>query len=117
MQKSSSLVKQLTPFAVLAVIVFYVIPLACKLMPSDSAMAVLVLLLLLMSPGYSFAGGLMYGWLYGFSLWFTLMLLVVFFPSIFIIYNSSAMIYLAIFGVLAVVGTGIGAFAKKKQRS
>lgn len=79
-------------------------------------MAIMMLLLLLMSPGYSFVGGLMYGWMGGFSPWFAGMIVLVFTPSVFLFYNSSALFYVFVFGGLALAGTALGAFLFKKKQ-
>lgn len=104
-EKAGGLVKYALFFAA----VFYVVPLVMK----NTFSAILVLLCLF--PVASFFCALYYGIKSGFSLWIPAITSLLFAGSIFIYYNSTAYIYIAIYGLIALLGNAAGAFLKKHE--
>lgn len=101
-------IKKLWSFLFIIVISFYLLP----LMITDTGSGMFVLLEAL--PVISFMCSLIYGLKNGFNPMFSILLMVLYIPSVFLIYNSSAMIYALIYGVLSFVGMYIGFQISKK---
>lgn len=102
-------IKKLWSFLLIIVISFYLLPLIIK----DTGTGMLVLLVAL--PIISLTCSLMYGLKNGFQPLFSILLMTLYIPSVFLIYNSSAMIYALIYGMLSFVGMFIGFQISKKQ--
>lgn len=100
--------KGLWSFLLIIIISFYLLPLMVK----DTGSGMLVLLVAL--PIISLTCSLIYGLKNGFQPLFTILLMVLFIPSVFLIYNSSAMIYAFLYGGLSCIGMYIGFHLAKK---
>ena len=98
----------LLPYAAVLAVLFYAAPLL--IVDTGSAMV----LLLIVIPLLTLVCGAVYGCRRGFSLLFPLMTAVLFTPTLFIFYNASAWVYLAVYAVIALAGTGIGRAMRKK---
>lgn len=101
-------IKNLWSFLLIIIISFYLLPLIIK----DTGAGMLVLLVAL--PIISLICSLIYGLKNGFRPLFSILLMVLYIPSVFLIYNSSAMIYALIYGVLSLIGMYIGYQIPKK---
>ena len=101
-------IKQLWSFLLIIIISFYLLPLMIK----DTGSGMLVLLVAL--PVISFICSLIYGLKNGFQPLFSILLMALFIPSVFLIYNSSAMFYAPIYGVLSFIGMYMGYQISKK---
>lgn len=86
---------------------FYLLPLLIK----DTGSAIVVLLILV--PFVCFACSLVYGARHSFHWSYAAMVAVLFTPTIFIFYNSSAWVYIIGYGVVALMGNLIGTTIKK----
>lgn len=100
--------KGLWSFLLIIMISFYLLPLMIK----DTGSGMLVLLIAL--PVISFLSSLIYGLKNGFQPFFSIVLTVFYIPSVFLLYNHSAMIYALIYGVLSFFGMLIGFQLAKK---
>lgn len=97
---------RLLPF--LGILAFYLFPLLIR----DTGSAMLMLLVAM--PAACFACSLVYGLLYR-TLWlFPVLAAILFVPTIFLYYNSSAWVYAPIYGVVALIGAWIGRMISKK---
>ena len=94
--------KGMIPFLAGIVAAFYLLPLCMR----DTGGAIVVLLLVMpaLCLGISFA----YGRRRGFHALYPLAVSLCFLPSIWIFYNESALIYVAIYGALALLGSFLG---------
>lgn len=94
--------KGMIPYLAGIVAAFYLLPFCMR----DTAGAMLVLLLAMpvLCLGISFA----YGRKRGFHLLYPLAVGLCFLPSIWIFYNESALIYVAVYGTLALLGSFLG---------
>lgn len=99
--------KQLIYFLVI-LLNYYVLPLF--ILDTGSGMFFLLFLM----PLICLAASVVYGVKNGFTLWIPLAAAVLFVPSIFLFYNISAWVYSAGYGVLALLGNGIGSLFHKK---
>ena len=81
---------------------FYLLPLLIR--GTGAAM----LLMLCAMPLIAFVSAVVYGLLRGFSLLLPAAALVLFIPTIFIHYNSSAWVYAPVYAVIVLAGVGLG---------
>ena len=88
---------------------FYLLPLLGK--DTGSAM----LLMLCVMPLIALAAGVMYGARCGFGSLPSLAALILFIPTIFLYYNSSAWAYSVVYAALVCIGTGIGTVFYQKR--
>ena len=100
-------IKKNIPFYIFIILVFYVLPLA--IIDTGSGM----FFLLLVFPILTFIASIVYGAKNGFRFYFPLLTTLLFVPSVYIHYNSSANIYAVGYGVIALIGVLIGAFFHK----
>ena len=90
------------------VVDFYILPWLIR----DTGAAMLLMLFVI--PLISFVCAVVYGFRLGFDFIFPIMAIILFTPTIFIYYNSSAWPYIIAYGVIAFVGIGIGRMFYKK---
>lgn len=96
------------PYITVLVADFYVLPWLIH----DTGAAMLLMLFVI--PLISFACAVIYGFRLGFDVIFPIMVIILFTPTIFIYYNSSAWPYIIAHGVIAFVGIGLGHVFHKK---
>lgn len=99
----------LLPYAITLAIAFYVLPLFIK----DTGSGMFMLLLVI--PLLTFVCAIVYGVRQGFDFLLTIAAIILFAPTIFIFYNTSAWIYIIAYAVIALVGNGIGRIFHKKR--
>lgn len=98
----------LLPYVIILAIAFYVLPLL--IIDTGSAMFMLLLII----PLLTFICSVIFGVRQGFDFLLTIAVIILFAPTIFY-YNMSAWVYIIAYGVIAIVGNGIGrAFQKRK---
>ena len=93
------------PYLLFMVLAFYGFPLIDR----ESGM----LTLLILFPLVCLLSAFVYGVKYSFSLVYSILIMVVFIPTIFIFYNETASIYVGIYGVISIIGNLLGTFIKK----
>ena len=97
------------PYGTALGIDFYLLPLLGR--DTGSAM----LLMLCVMPLIALAAGVMYGARCGFGFLPSLAALILFVPTIFLYYNSSAWAYSVVYAALVLIGTGIGTVFYQKR--
>ncbi len=97
------------PYASILVVLFYILP----LIMTDTGMAIGLLLILF--PLFIFALGALFGIRQGFSPFIAMLVVGLFFPTLFIYYNVSAWVYGIVYGGISLVGVGIGALWRKRR--
>ncbi|MEG0177401.1 hypothetical protein [Anaerorhabdus sp.] len=103
--------KDYLPYIFSFVFIFY----GCPLIIQNTGSAMFVLLIMI--PFLLFCVSIYFGMTKKrVDIIFVLILMVCFTPSIFIYMNSSASIYILIYGVLGLVGNTIGYFVSKSKR-
>lgn len=102
--------KDMLPFLLVTLFSFYLLPLFIK----DTGSAILILLIII--PVIGFVCSMIYGLKKPFSLFYSVIVAILFIPSIFIFYNSSAWIYTVVYGAIALIGSGIGAYISKNRK-
>ena len=86
----------------LLIINFYVLPSLIK----DTGTAMIMLLVVI--PMITLFISIYYGKKNGFDIWYVISVGILFFPSIFIFYNSSALIYVIVYTIIALIGNFVG---------
>lgn len=102
-------IKKMLPYLILLCITFYLFPLLIQ----NTGMGMLILLIVM--PLICFVCSFLYGIKNYFQPLFSILLAVLFIPSLFIYYNSSALIYAFIYGLLSLLGLFLGAKSSNKQ--
>lgn len=101
----------LLPYAIALAIAFYVLPLLIK----DTGIGMFMLLLVI--PLLTFICAIIYGVRQGFDFLLMITAIILFAPTIFIFYNTSAWVYMIVYAGIALVGNGIGRiFHRKGER-
>lgn len=95
-------------FYIVLFIDFYVIPRFIK----DTGSAVIVMLMII--PLICLITSVFYGIRNGFDFWYILIAAIMFTPSIFMFYNSSAWVYVVGYAVIALLGNLIALPLRKK---
>ncbi len=95
-------VKQMLPYLLITAAAFYLLP----LLGNDTGSFMFILLIA--TPLISFIAALLYGVRRGFDVTYWIIVAVLFVPTIFIYYNSTAWIYIVVYAVIALVGSAIG---------
>ena len=94
--------KKMLPYWVIVLIGFYVLPFAIK----DTGMAMLVLLIAI--PMICFVCALIYGIKNGFNIIFSIVMAILFIPSMAVFYNATAWVYVVAYFIISLVGNLIG---------
>lgn len=108
MVKMKDILMGIIPYGILLLINYYALPLLIL----DTSMAMLVLLVLV--PLTSFVCSMVYGAKQGFHFLYIGIAILLFVPSIFIFYNSTAWAYVIFYGVVVLAGNSIGHIFTKK---
>lgn len=103
--------KEMLPYLLVLFVNFYILP----LLMADTGTA--MILLLAVMPGICTGCSLLYGLKRGFHTAYPVLAAALFLPTIYIHYNSSALLYTAVFGAAALFGSGLGAWIRKGRRS
>lgn len=99
----------LFPYTFVLAVDFYLLPLLMK----NTGVAMLMMLCVI--PLIAFMCSIIYGIRQGFDILLAIIAAIIFAPTIFIYYNESAWIYTVIYGIIALLGTGIGRIFYKKR--
>lgn len=96
------------PYLAVIIAAFYLLPLVIR----DTGSAMVVLLTI--TPLVCFITALAFGIRNGFSILYNMLVPLLFIPTIFIFYNSSAWVYTIGYGAISLVGNGLGRMSHKK---
>lgn len=99
----------LIPYVIVLVADFYLLP--CLI--DDTGIAILMMLCVI--PLIAFICSVIYGVRHGFNFLLPLIAVILFIPTILIYYNESAWIYVLIYGIISLVGSGVGRIFYKKR--
>ena len=95
--------KRMFPYLIVNALLFYLAPWVIQDTGSDMFISLVVLPLSCLIVAWR------YGSRYSFDLLFSILTALIFIPTVFIFYNSSAMIYILIYGGVSMIGNAIGA--------
>ena len=101
-------IKKNIVFYVLLIIDFYVIP--CFIKDTGSAMIIMLMII----PLICLVTSIFYGIRNGFDFWYILIVAIIFTPSIFMFYNSTAWVYIVGYTVIALLGNLIALTLRKR---
>ncbi len=101
--------KPMIPYLMVNVIAFYLLPLVIK--DTGSAMTVMLLGL----PLICLLTAIIYGVKNSFNLIYPFIIAILFIPTIFIFYNSTASVYIVGYGIIALIGNFVGKLFYKKS--
>ncbi len=99
--------RKILPYLAVMAFAFYALPWFIQ----DTGSGMLVLLIGI--PLFCWNVPFVYGVKHSFFIGWPIGTAVLFLPTVFLFYNSSAMVYVAIYGVMALLGNIIGALVKK----
>ncbi len=94
--------KEMLPYLIINIIAFYLMPIIIK--DTGTAMGVMLILL----PLICFITSLIYGIKHSFNIIYPIIVALLFAPTIFIYYNSTASVYIVGYGIISLVGNFIG---------
>ena len=101
-------IKKNIVFYILLIIDFYVIP--CFIKDTGSAMIIMLMII----PLICLVTSIFYGIRNGFDFWYILIVAIIFMPSIFMFYNSTAWVYIVGYTVIALLGNLIALPLRKR---
>lgn len=101
-------IRKMLPYLVVIIFAFYVLPLLIQ----DTGSAISILLI--GNPIICLIVSFLYGMKNFFNWIFTLIVMLLFIPTIFIFFNESALIYTFIYGLFSLVGNFMGSLLRKK---
>ena len=99
----------LIPYMIILIFNFYLLP----LLATNTGMAMLIMLCII--PIITFCCSVAYGVRQGFNLYLPVTVALLFTPTIFIYYNYTAWVYIIVYALNSLVGTGIGRLFYKKR--
>lgn len=97
------------PYLLIIIFAFYILPLLIK----DTGSGILILLIGI--PIICFIVSFIYGIKNSFNWLFSIFIMMLFVPSIFIYYNESATIYVLVYGVISIIAQFIGSLLHNKN--
>ena len=100
-------IKNQFAYLLIIALTFYGLPLIDR----ESDMLVLCILF----PLVCFLCAIVYGIKYLFSLVYSILVMVLFIPTIFIFYNETTSFYVGVYGVISLVGNLLGSFIRKND--
>ena len=107
----NKMISVLKTYLIILFVTFYAIPLVI----SDTGSAIVILLFII--PFIVFICSVTYGINQGFSILFTVIVAALFAPTVFLHYNSSALIYIPIYFIISLVGNLFGGALKTYIRN
>ena len=103
-------IKKLTIWLLIVnLILFYTLP------PVANSTGAFMIILIIILPATCLITGLIQGALCGFNWHYPIIVSIVFVPAVFIYFNSSASIYIFVYGATALIGVILGSFLKKSK--
>jgi Ca2+/Na+ antiporter len=100
--------KRMTPYVLICAAAFYLLPLL------GNSTGSFITILLIVIPLTCFATSFLYGHNNGWNFIFPIIIAVIFIPTIFIYFNSTAWVYSVVYSLIAAVGVLIGKTLKNK---
>lgn len=101
--------RKMLPYLLIIIFAFYILPLLIK----DTGSGMLILLIGI--PAICFVVSFIYGIKNSFNWLFSVFIMILFVPSIFIYYNESATIYVLVYGVISIIAQFIGSLLHNKN--
>jgi hypothetical protein len=104
-----NILKKQIPYIIVFIVLFYGIPMLYKLTaPADASADFMATMLYLANPAVCLGVSAWYGFKHRFKWYYLLLSPVLFFPSVFIFYNPTAIVFTALYLVFCLLGLGFG---------
>jgi hypothetical protein len=104
------ILQKLIPYTIILAIVFFLIPIITK---TDTRIELMITLLIVLNPVACLGTGAIFGIKHGFKWYFLMIVILLYIPSAYVFYNSSAVLYFVIYLIFSAVGIGIGCLLRK----
>ncbi len=104
-------IKKMIPYLFVILLAFYIIPFL--IVDTGSGIAVLLIIV----PMICFINAIIYGIKHSFHALYTILVCLLFIPTIYIFYNTSAWVYVIGYGVLSLLGNIFGILIYKVFKS
>ena len=101
--------RKMLPYLLIIIFAFYILPLLIR----DTGSGILILLIGI--PAICFVVSFIYGIKNSFNWLFSIFIMMLFVPSIFIYYNESATIYVLVYGIISIISQFIGNMLRNKN--
>lgn len=101
-------IKNMLPYLLIDGLGFYLLP----LLINDTTTAMIILLVVM--PLICFNVAIFYTSKHGFNAWFSILVGLLFFPSVYIYYNETALVYIVAFASMSLFGSFVGKYVKLK---
>ena len=101
--------KQMIPALLIIFCGFYILPFFGR----DTGSFMVILLLLL--PGLCLAVSFYHGYRVGLQMLYPIAVGLLFFPTLFLYYNYTAWVYIVMYGLIALLGMGLGSLMRKEK--
>lgn len=105
--------KKIIPYLTVQFVLFYILPFFILILD----LHLWILLLLFINPLVTLINSFVYGLRMGFNILYSILVVILFVPTVFIFYNSSALIYAVIFGFVSLFGNILGNLFRKIKNS
>lgn len=102
-------IRRMLPYLLIIIFAFYILPLLIK----DTGSGMLILLIGI--PIICFIVSFIYGIKNSFNWLFSIFIMMLFVPSIFIYYNESATIYVLVYGIISIIAQFLGNMLRNKN--
>ena len=103
-------IRRMLPYWFVIMFAFYVLPLLIR--DTGSGMSILLIGI----PMICFMVSFVYGIKNSFNRLFSLLVMLLFAPTVFIFYNESASIYIMVYGIISIIGNFIGSLLCTKNK-
>ena len=102
--------RRMLPYWLVIIFAFYVLPLFIR--DTGSSMSIVLIGI----PMFCFIVSFVYGIKNSFNCLFSLLVMLLFAPTVFIFYNESASIYIMVHGIISIIGNFIGSLLCTKNQ-
>lgn len=110
------MILSVTIIILLALIGYNIIPLINRLLEWTYEYTFLMDFMVI-NPLVALVCGIIFGLIHGFRIWGVLLIGILYLPTVFIFYNSSALIYTLLYLLAALIGCTLGAFIHQRRNN
>jgi hypothetical protein len=104
------ILRKFLPYTIVLAVVFFLIPIVTK---TDTRIELIITLLIVLNPVACLGTGAIFGIKHGFKWYFLIIVTLLYIPSAYVFYNSSAVLYFVLYLFFSAAGLGIGCVIRK----
>lgn len=108
--------KKIIVIIILSLVIYNIIPILNDIFPKTTTYTFLLDLWFINSL-YSLIVAIVFCKKYGFKIWISIIIALLFLPTMFIFYNKTAYIYMIVYFIFALIGTFIGGILNRYKKS